>query len=110
MLSLFSTKGPFTYYVSKILQIFYPSLHSVSKFTHSYSVEITLASAIWYGKLVNEACIDDCTGFGFPLFKDCVHDPVPRTTTSIAAGYSEYENEENSDTTCETVDDMEDEE
>ena len=43
-----------------------------------------------------KACIDDCTAFGFPFYKDCVYDHIPRTS-SKAAGYSEEDDQQDED-------------
>ena len=43
-----------------------------------------------------KACIDDCTAFGFPFFKDCVIDHIPHTN-SKAAGYSEDDDQQDKD-------------
>ena len=49
-----------------------------------------------------KACIDDCTAFGFPFFKDCVYDHIPRTS-SKAAGYSEEYDQQDKDVCLEGV-------
>ena len=43
-----------------------------------------------------KACIDDCTAFGFPFFKDCVYDHIPRISPK-AGGYSEEDYQEDED-------------
>ena len=55
--------------------------------------EQCLKNTMKYG---TKACIDDCTVSGFPFFKDCVYDHIPRTS-SKAAGYSEEDDQQDED-------------